>query len=137
MERESDKSKDKGSPPKRARVYSISFKRQVVREYEQGLLNKDQLMVKYKIGGKSRVLDWCRQYGKFDYSTISSNHGRPMKDPQKQRIRELEAKLKAAELKIKVYEKIIDVANQELGTDLVKKSEAGLSGSWRRKKREP
>lgn len=137
MSRESGKSKEQGSPPKRARVYSISFKRQVVRAYEQGLLNKDGLMRKYHIGGKSQVLDWCRQYGKFDYSTVSTNHGRPMKDPQKQRIRELEAKLKAAEQKIKVYEKVIDVASQELGTDLIKKSEAGLSGSWHRKRREP
>ncbi len=136
MERESGRNKEKGSPARGARNYSISFKRQVVREFEQGLLNKNGLMRKYNLGGKSLVLEWCRQYGKFDYSTKSANHGRPMKDPQKQRIRELEAKLKAAELKIKVYEKVIDVANKELGTDLIKKSEAGLSESWRRKKRE-
>lgn len=119
------------------RFYSISFKRQVVREFEQGMLNKDQLMRKYNIGGKSQVLEWCRLYGKFDYQKASANHGRPMKDPQKQRIRELEAKLKAAELKIKVYEKVIEVADQQLGTDLVKKSEAGLSTNWHKSKREP
>ena len=31
-----------------------------------------------------------------------------MKDPQKQRIKELEKKLKAAELKLKVYDKLIE-----------------------------
>jgi transposase len=136
MERESDKKKEKGSPPRAPRQYSLSFKRQVVREYEQGLLNKDQLMRKYDLGGNSCVLEWCREFGKFDYSAGSSSRGRPMKDPQKQRIRELEAKLKAAELKIKVYQKVIEVSDKEFGTDLVKKSEAGLSGNWRKKKRE-
>ncbi|MEO7531110.1 MAG: hypothetical protein ABIS69_06855, partial [Sediminibacterium sp.] len=44
--------------------YSESFKRQLVREYESGLLNKRQLQKKYSIGGKSRLLEWCRKYGK-------------------------------------------------------------------------
>ena len=136
MKRESGKTREEGSPPRRARVYSISFKRQVVREFERGILNKDQLMAKYNIGGNSLVLEWCRQFGKFDYHKASKNHGRPMKDPQKQRIRELEAKLKAAELKITVYEKVIEVANQELGTDLIKKSGAELSVNWHKRKRE-
>jgi transposase len=41
-------------PPK----YTEAFKKQIVREYESGLLNKEQLMKKYGIGGNSRVLDW-------------------------------------------------------------------------------
>lgn len=114
--------------------YSESFKKQVVREYEQGLLNKNQLQRKYGLGGKSRVLEWCRQYGKFAYHSPSTN-GRPMKDPQKQRIRELEKKLKAAELKLKVYDKLIEITNRELDTDIIKKIEARLSGSWQQKKK--
>jgi transposase-like protein len=114
--------------------YSESFKRQIVREYEQGLLNKNQLQKKYGIGGKSRLLDWCRKYGKLAYSKPSVI-GRPMKDPQKQRIKELEAKLKAAELKLKVYDKLIEVTNRELDTDIIKKIEARLSENWQQKKR--
>jgi transposase len=119
----------RGTPPK----YSEAFKKQVVREYEQGLLNKDQLMEKYGIKGKSRVLTWCRKYGKFAYTSPSQN-GRPMKDPQKQRIKELEKKLKAAELKLKVYDKLIEVTNRELDTDIIKKIEARLSENWQQKK---
>lgn len=113
--------------------FSEVFKKQVVREYEQGLLNKDQLQAKYGLGGNSLVLNWCRKYGNFAYSQKVST-GRPMKDPQKQRIRELESKLKAAELKLKVYEKLIEVTNGELDTDIIKKIEARLSGSWQQKK---
>lgn len=116
------------------KTFSEAFKKQVVKEYEQGLLNKDQLQVKYGLGGNSTVLRWCRKYGKFAYPKQSAT-GRPMKDPQKQRIKELEAKLKAAELKLKVYDKLIEVTNRELDADIVKKIEARLSENWQQKKR--
>ena len=115
-----------------AKKYSESFKKQVVREFERGLLNKDQLQQKYGIGGNSRILEWCRKYGKFDYESATTN-GRPMKDPQKQRIKELEKKLKAAELKLMVYDKLIEITNRELDQDTVKKIEAKLSESWQQK----
>lgn len=117
-------------PPKK---FSEVFKKQVVREYEQGLLNKDQLQRKYQLGGNSLVLNWCRKYGKFAYPKQTSV-GRPMKDPQKQRIKELEAKLKEAERKLKVYDKLIEVTNRELNEDIVKKIEARLSENWQQKK---
>ncbi|OYZ53981.1 MAG: hypothetical protein B7Y11_07770 [Sphingobacteriia bacterium 24-36-13] len=59
--------------------------------------------------------------------------GRPMKDPQ-QRIKELETQLKQSELKVKVYEKLIEVTNRELDTDIIKKIEAKLSENWQQKK---
>jgi transposase len=114
--------------------YSEAFKKQIVREFEQGLINKDQLRCKYGLGGNSIVLNWCRKYGKFAYNSPTAN-GRPMKDPQKQRIKELEKKLKAAELKLKVYDKLIEITNRELDTDVVKKIEARLSKSWQQKKK--
>ena len=83
--------------------YGESFKKQVVREYESGLLNKDELMRKYAIAGKSTVLGWCRKYGKFDYFNCKIMKGRPYNDPQKKRIKELEKKLKQAQLKLKAY----------------------------------
>ena len=112
--------------------YSEAFKKEVVRDYEQGLLNKDQIQIKYGLGGNSTVLLWCRKYVKFDYQKGKSK-GRPMKYPQ-QRIKELEAKLKESELKVKVYEKLIEVTNRELDTDIIKKIEAKLSENWQQKK---
>lgn len=120
----------RSGPPKPH--YGEAFKKQIVREFEQGLLNKDQLQYKYGLGGKSTVLEWCRKYGKFAYNTPTQN-GRPMKDPQKQRIKELEKKLKAAELKLKVYDKLIEITNRELNHDVVKKIEAELSKSLHQK----
>jgi len=121
----------KGTKPQKR--FSEAFKRQVVKEFEQGLLNKDQLQVKYGLGGNSTVLKWCRKYGKFAYPKQAAT-GRPMKDPQKQRIKELEAKLKAAEQKLKVYDKLIEITNRQLDQDIIKKIEARLSESWQQKK---
>lgn len=110
------------------RKFSESFKKQVVREFEQGNLNKAQLQSKYGLKGNSAVLNWCRKYGKFAY-TKNDSIGRPMNDPQKQRIKELEQKLKKAEEKIKIYDKLIEVTNRELQQDVIKKIEAKLQKS--------
>jgi transposase len=103
--------------------YSEAFKMAVVAEYEKGILNKDQIKSKYGIGGKSIVLEWCRKYGKLPYPK-SSARGRPMKDPQKQRIKELEKQLEDARLKVLAYEKLISIAEREEGISILKKDAA-------------
>lgn len=103
--------------------YSEAFKRAVVREYEKGILNKDQIQAKYGIGGNSRVLEWCRKYGKLHYPKFSAI-GRPMKDPQKQRIKELEKQLEDARLKVLAYEKLISITEKEEGISILKKDVA-------------
>ena len=111
------------------RKYSQAFKVQVVREYERGLCTKDDLMNKYSIGGHSTVLQWCRKYGKLYYSKTKVP-GRPMKDPQKQRIKELEQDLKEARQTILVYEKLIEIAKRESGIDVIKNIATKLSKNW-------
>lgn len=78
-------------------------------------------MSKYQIGGHSTVLQWCRKYGKLYYSKTTLP-GRPMKDLQKQRIKDLEHELKQAREKILVYEKLIEVTKRETGIDVRKTS---------------
>jgi transposase len=108
--------------------YSEAFRRSVVAEYERGLLNKDQIQAKYGIQGNSRVLEWCRRYGKLHYPKAGVL-GRPMKDPQKQRIKDLEKQLADAKLKLVAYEKLIEIAEQEEGISILKKDEAKQSES--------
>ena len=101
--------------------YSISFKKQVVKEYERGSLNKDQLQRKYGIKGNSCLLEWCRRYGKLAYPERLLPTGRPMKDPQKQRIKELEKALELVRLKIEAYEQLIDITEKREGIAILKK----------------
>jgi transposase-like protein len=105
------------------KAYSEAFKQTVVQEFEKGILNKDQIQIKYGIGGNSRVLEWCRKYGKLHYPK-KGFLGRPMKDPQKQRIRELEKQLEEAKLKVLAYEKLISNAEQAEGISILKKDVA-------------
>jgi hypothetical protein len=125
------KEKNQKSPQNR---YSESFKKMVVAEFERGYLNKDQLQVKYNIGGNDRILEWCRKFGKLAYPSRGMIKGRPMKDPQKQRIKELEKALEEAKLTIKAYEKMISITEREEGISILKKDEAKQSKSLDKKK---
>lgn len=116
---ENERIRKRNSSP--SRQYSESFKRMVVAEFERGPMNKDQLQVKYGIGGNSRVLVWCRRYGKLHYPYTGIISGRPMKDPQKQRIKDLEQQLKAEKLKVLAYQKLIEITEQEEGISILKK----------------
>lgn len=115
------------------RTYSEQFKQLVVDEYEQGFLNKDQIQRKYDIRGNETVNRWLRKYGKFDYPKYHS-HGRPMKDPDKQRIKELEAQLKTKELELGAYKRLMEIAEQELNIKIVKKSGTKQSVNMHKKK---
>ena len=108
--------------------YSVAFKRKVVNEYSKGLLNKAQLRAKYDIGGKSSILLWCQKYGNLQYKE-KVTVGRPMKDSQKQRIKDLEKRLKEAEFKVIAYEKLIEIAEREDGVNILKKDGAKQSVS--------
>ncbi len=117
-----EKAEEKGrSVP--SRKYSDAFKRMVVAEFERGPLNKDAIQQKYGIGGNSRVLTWCRKFGKLHYPQ-KGQQGRPMKDPQKKRIKELEKELAEEKLKILAYKKLIAIYEQEAGISIVKKGAA-------------
>ena len=106
------------------KYYSEAYKKAIVREYEKGFLNKDQIKEKYSIGGNSLILNWCRKYGKFVYPDKGKITGRPMKDPQKERIKQLEKQLEEARLKLEAYETLISIAEKEEGISILKKDEA-------------
>lgn len=103
------------------KIYSEVFKKQVVKEFEQGLLCKADLRRRYQIRSHSCIDSWLRKYGKFTYLE-KLTRGRPMKDPQSQRIKELEAQLAKKEQELLVFKKIIEIAERELKIEIVKKS---------------
>ena len=125
----------KGNTTPAPATYSQAFKLQVVREYERGNHTKDSLMSKYHIGGHSTVLQWCRKYGKLHYLD-KTLPGRPLKDPQKQRIKDLEYELKQAREKILVYEKLLEVTKRETGIDVRKNIDTKLSENWQSKQKQ-
>jgi len=106
--------------PNPPQEYSEAFKRQVVAEYESGLSTKATLKRKYGIAGNSCIPRWCKRYGKLPYLHHTTK-GRPMSDPQKQRIKELEEQLKRKEQELQeqlkqkdaelaAYQRFIEIA---------------------------
>lgn len=117
MSRERKESEKSEAP----QTYSEVFKRQVVKEFEQGLFTKAELRRRYNIHGNSCIPRWLKKYGKFTYQD-KLTRGRPMKDPQSQRIKELEAQLAKREQELLVLKKFIEIAERELKVEIVKKS---------------
>src|SRR5438132_492962 len=101
------------------RDYSLAFKLQVIDEVEKGYLTYKEAQNKYQIQGRSTVLVWLRKHGRLDWSNTN-----PMAKSGKTpaaRIRELELALKRAKEDNKILQIAIDIADQQLRTDIRKK----------------
>jgi transposase len=76
---------------------------------------------KYGIPGHSTIGRWLRKYSSLSYGTYLSK-GRPMKNKDHQRIKELEAALEKKEAELDAFKKFINIAERELKIKIVKKS---------------
>ncbi len=106
--------------------YSEAFKRKVVMEVENGILNKDEARYRYGIQGNSRVLHWCRKYGSLRYPQTQTRRVMPKTASEEarreleRRVRQLEKALKEATTKVEVYEALLEVAKEKTGIDIKK-----------------
>ena len=101
------------------RDYSLAFKLQVIDEVEKGYCTYNEAQRKYLIQGRSTVLVWLRKHGRLDWSN-SNPMGKGGKTPA-QKIRELELALKRAKEDNQILQIAIDIADEQLGTDIRKK----------------
>ncbi len=106
--------------------YTLAFKLQVVAQVERGELSYKQAQRRYGIQGRSTVLVWLRKHGNLDWSNPRLYMSEPSPE---QRIKELEQELlqtqkllREAELKAKLLDTIIDVAEGQMGIQIRKKS---------------
>lgn len=116
--------------------YSISFKKQVVEELENGS-SYSGLRKKYDIRGAETIQQWVRSFGR---NHLLNKLIRIETVDEKRRLKELEEenrKLKSALAESVVanhmLETLIKVANQEYGTDLKKNFGSKLSSNGERK----
>ncbi len=98
--------------------YSLPFKLRLVLEVEKGELTYKEAQRKYGIQGRSTVLVWLRKHGSLDWQSNNPMKGKTT--PQKQ-IRALEKKLKRLEMQNEILNKAIEIADDQLGTDIRKK----------------
>jgi len=105
------------------RDYPLSFKLQVVSEVALGKLTYMQAQDKYGIQGKSTVLVWLRKYSTLDWKIpiTMDTPDRKIKELET-KLKQLETELKEERLKRKFLDVMIDVAENQFGYQIRKKS---------------
>jgi transposase-like protein len=124
--------------------YSMSFKLEVVKEIESGLISTSGAKRKYGIQARSTVINWLRKYGTFDWENQTpSNMGKSLE----QKIMELEAQVKllekqkafleqqafVADKKAIIFDMMIDIAEKEYKIDIRKNSSPEQSTNLKNK----
>lgn len=117
------------------RIYSEEFKKKVCEEYLAGGVSKVFLLKKYGIRYRSAVQKWMSVYGYQDiheksrYLTLQTtsalSHKNFIKDESalssEKRIKELERLLQDEQLRSEAYNRMINIAEQELKISIRKK----------------
>lgn len=109
--------------------YSPSFRRQVAMDYENGELSYAQVAEKYGLKGRDTVKEWVKALRKNGEIAPSTAILTPMTEEEKQasdakdrRIKELERQLEDERLRSLAFSTMIEVAEEELGVPIRKKS---------------
>ena len=111
-------------------------KRFVVLEVLSGKITKEEARRKYGIKSKSGILDWMRKYAGMSNRSYGQDPLPILRDMDKSRdekaqlearIAELEQELASVRLKGKAYQIMVELAKEEYGLDLEKKSGAKQS----------
>ena len=111
--------KDDLSQRKKAyRFYSYSLKRQVVNDILKGILSKEEALLRYGIRSRQSINDWIRKYSLLNYRK-EKNYG--MKQSPSERIKELESRVLELENAQIILNTVIDIADEELGSEIRKK----------------
>ena len=101
--------------------YSEEFKRNVCNEYISGQGSKAELARKHSIGGGSYgITRWLRSFGYEDMPPSSVKE--KTEEELENKIKQLKRQLEDKELQSEMYSKMIDIAEEELGIDIRKKS---------------
>lgn len=105
------------------RRFSEEFKKQRVKEHEQGKLTVAQISRLYTVSETS-VYNWLHKYSYFyqnNWVIVEEKHSNSKKlDEAERRIAELEKKLGQNGMLIDYYEEMIKIASQEFDIDLKK-----------------
>lgn len=110
-------------------IYREEFKWKVVQDVLSGTLTKEEARRVYSIKGNCTILYWMRSFsGVKDYRSGGdvSEHPMQMAETKKQgeaekEIARLKRELKAERMRADLWQKAIEVAEEELGVDIRKK----------------
>jgi len=112
--------------------YNLGFKLAVISQVEKGEMTYKQAQKAYGIQGRSTVLVWLRKHGTLDWSQPRQVVMPKSKETPALRIKRLEKELSDEKLKNEIFNKMIDLSDQQYGTSIRKKyspKQSGTSGN--------
>lgn len=106
------------------RVFSEQLKRKVVKDIEQGKVSIAAICREYSVSNVS-VYKWLNKYSSFLQQGVKvvvelNSEAYRSKELEK-RIKDIESALGRKQLEVEFLEKLIEIANQQLGIDIKKK----------------
>ena len=116
------------------RDYTLGFKLAVVSQVEKGDFTYKQAQKHYGIQGKSTVLVWLRKYGNLDWNKPMIHTMLKQEETPAQKIKRLERELADEKVMNKILNTMIDIADEQLGTQIRKKYNTQQSSSSKNKK---
>jgi len=123
--------------PRKLTYRSDELKRKIIAEYLDGNVSKQAIQDKYNIKADSAITRWMRNFGILDpfaktpYLGFVKEHHLKKKEPTEleltnkalqKKIRDLEARLSQEQLRAEMYARAIELAEKELKTPILKKS---------------
>jgi len=114
----------KGLRKKRVmRVFTEEVRRQVVKEYEMGMMSIKELCEFYGISSTS-LYNWINKYSKFAAKSLKVVEMAESKEHRikelQERVKELERAVGQKQMQIEYLEKMIDIAKEEYQIDIKK-----------------
>lgn len=116
---------------KKRRVYSLCFKKQLVKEFESGNYSVPQLERLYGVGNPT-IYSWIHKFSNFNEKGTRIVE---MKESSSNKLKELEAQIKELEaavgrkqIQVDYLEKMIELAKSELDIDIKKNYSTPQSG---------
>ena len=108
----------------------MAFKMKVVQEVQTGLESAFSAGLKHRIGGSTTVYRWISQLGKLNLvSEMKAKKPNREENRSPDKATDSSAELELLRLKVLALETMIDVAEEELGISIRKKSSAKQSKS--------
>jgi len=107
------------------RVFSEDLKRKIVKEIEQGKANIATVCREYSVSDVS-VYKWLHKYSSYLQKGVKvvmelNSEGYRSKELEK-RVKDLEAAVGRKQLEVEFLNKLIEIANEQLGIDIKNKS---------------
>jgi len=125
--------KKKGGKNRRLpQTYNEEFKWKVVKEVLSGELSKAEATQKYKIGSNSAILYWMRQFSGIEnpresrllFMTDKKTIKEDKLTKEQKKIKELEEALRNEKNRVLLYEAMMEIAEEDYGIEIRKKSGA-------------